>query len=386
MVRSWAEDDKPKDDAMYDMRETLLVIAQSCDEAGPIPRFIIQDEAQTAAIMLDVLEIRAAANQDWNEIDKEVREGLDEESSPMLVVRYIYNTAASMSREVLESIDASMKAMPQGHKMASIPTILPAVNLLNELLHKSTARLDASYVEQARKTTCKWKGWQISVIQPVHKAKLKDTKKAREPCLNCGKSNPKMNVCSKCKVAKYCSKECQKSHWKQHKSTCTTPAAKEGAEVATVNLNVSGLPDMGEEAYSMTLNNDKGMGSCKVGKMSKTEKQDAKTDRMFIVKVQVPITDPAAMMQSNPAMAMMALSSQKNHIQMDGITMMCYDAKRKLNVHISERNCPDTQRLASAIRSRGGHSQGQKAYLNAYVSAENELKILYHQMLPMQQW
>jgi len=373
--------DKPSDDPMYDMRQTLLAIAGSCDEAGPIPRFIIQDEAKTAAMMIDVLEIRAAESRDWDGVDEKFREGLedapDKESDPVLVVRYIYNTAASMSREVVESIDASLKAMPPGHPMASIPTILPAVNLLHELLKKSTARLDASFVKQAQRTTCKWKGWQISVLQPVHKAKVKDTTKSHECCLKCGKTNAKMNVCSKCKVAKYCSKDCQKSHWKQHKSTCTPPEAKDGAEVATVNLSVSGLPDEmlkmagnTDELYSMNVNNDAGMGSRKVGKLNTTGKHDAKKDRMFVVKVQVP----------------MSLQGPSGQRDMGTGSMMCYDAKQKLNVHISERNCPDARRLASAIRSRGGHPQGLKAYLNAYVTAENELKILYHEMLPMQPW
>lgn len=41
-------------------------------------------------------------------------------------------------------------------------------------------------------------------------------------CSNCGKMNAKLNSCSACCIVKYCSKECQKEHWKKvHKEQCT---------------------------------------------------------------------------------------------------------------------------------------------------------------------
>ncbi|KAF9562458.1 hypothetical protein CPC08DRAFT_633992 [Agrocybe pediades] len=40
-------------------------------------------------------------------------------------------------------------------------------------------------------------------------------------CANCGKpGNPTLQVCSSCKAVKYCSKSCQKAHWKIHKPQC----------------------------------------------------------------------------------------------------------------------------------------------------------------------
>eukprot|EP00942_MAST-04A_sp_MAST-4A-sp1_P004071 g4071.t1 len=47
-------------------------------------------------------------------------------------------------------------------------------------------------------------------------------------CLNCAKVCPKFPKplrCSRCRKATYCSKECQKSNWKQHKKVCLTPDA-----------------------------------------------------------------------------------------------------------------------------------------------------------------
>ena len=40
-------------------------------------------------------------------------------------------------------------------------------------------------------------------------------------CANCTKLLPKMSRCSRCKIVKYCSRECQSSHWKKvHKQSC----------------------------------------------------------------------------------------------------------------------------------------------------------------------
>lgn len=43
-------------------------------------------------------------------------------------------------------------------------------------------------------------------------------------CATCGKTDS-LQRCNNCKVTAYCSRECQKSHWKQHKPACQQAAA-----------------------------------------------------------------------------------------------------------------------------------------------------------------
>eukprot|EP00978_Attheya_sp_CCMP212_P010272 scaffold24741_cov53-Attheya_sp.AAC.1 len=54
--------------------------------------------------------------------------------------------------------------------------------------------------------------------------KAPDTKMGRADmytCVYCGiTSSEKLRMCSRCKTISYCSRECQKSHWKVHKKEC----------------------------------------------------------------------------------------------------------------------------------------------------------------------
>jgi hypothetical protein len=42
-------------------------------------------------------------------------------------------------------------------------------------------------------------------------------------CSYCKKSDTKLKVCSRCKAVYYCSKECQKASWLNHKKECNNP-------------------------------------------------------------------------------------------------------------------------------------------------------------------
>jgi len=50
-------------------------------------------------------------------------------------------------------------------------------------------------------------------------------------CSNCGKHWTRLLICSVCKFARYCSKECQKENWKEHKKVCRPPEPKETKKV-----------------------------------------------------------------------------------------------------------------------------------------------------------
>lgn len=42
-------------------------------------------------------------------------------------------------------------------------------------------------------------------------------------CGNCEGESEEMKTCSRCKLARYCSQECQREHWAAHKVVCQKP-------------------------------------------------------------------------------------------------------------------------------------------------------------------
>ena len=53
-----------------------------------------------------------------------------------------------------------------------------------------------------------------------------ELKKAARVCKNCGKEASKMQKCSRCRLVRYCSRDCQLADWKEHKKSCKKAAAR----------------------------------------------------------------------------------------------------------------------------------------------------------------
>ena len=58
-------------------------------------------------------------------------------------------------------------------------------------------------------------------------------------CHNCNKDGINYNMCSKCKVAHYCSRECQINNWAQHKYICSL--TKESHSTNDLNFIVTNV-------------------------------------------------------------------------------------------------------------------------------------------------
>lgn len=74
------------------------------------------------------------------------------------------------------------------------------------------------------------KGYGADLLDTLSTPGVKENMKKKFPapkllvCYNChAQKDSGLLKCSKCKIASYCNKECQKAHWKEHKEECVAP-------------------------------------------------------------------------------------------------------------------------------------------------------------------
>lgn len=367
----------PSENPLYHVKESMLAMAERIEDCiekrKPTPRFSLQDDAQTEVIFIDVVDVRKLPPLEGSK-----------EDLPAIVVRYAYHTAGDM-RRFMDSVTASMK-MKTEHDVAmgfseqasrdsgfqNMKSHIAEIKTARAILDENHKRLDPEFIENASSDLVG--GFKISILQPVPK-EGEAAPASTEVCSRCGKAEvpggAPLKACAKCKVQKYCSRECQVADWKVHKKSCVTPEAEEKAEIIVVDMSVDvmaarGMPGMvttmmpmDNSSYSRDPADD--MKKLRVGA---PEKMPA-ADKMFIVKIQVPMT------------------SRVSAGPLSGV-MMCYNQARDVQVHIAEQNCAVSARLDGIIRS-GKIANGMKGYFNAYVSA-GKLHIVAHNPLPLQQW
>ena len=382
-------------DAFLTLRHTLLVVAFACEKhrgappgspAALLPRFSVQDAAESEVLMWDVIAI-AKEEVDEEEPEEEPDQGgggtqaekkkkKKKKKTPILTVRYGYFTSASLSK-ALPAMQASLRLLPKGTPSAPLTSRVEEIRLLRSLLEKNAARLDPAFLARAERGLPE--GFRVSTIRPVTTESAPKSEgeigRDRKVCAACGKAKAN-KVCSRCKETFYCSAKCQKEHWKQHKRKCrdleggSTGGAGgagggkgKGKGIVDVDLSAStGFPGM----QTMTMNFARSQSQNKHEGSGKTGGSAHRDDVIFIVKVQV---HPTGYPSPNSPM-----------------NMMCYDKSRKLNIQITEQNCsPGPCRSLDRIIRRGNIANGLKGYFKAFLK-KGILKILSNEPLPLQPW
>lgn len=167
-------------------------------------------------------------------------------------------------------------------------------------------------------------------------------------CSNCDKAGAKKR-CSKCLIAYYCNRDCQRGHWKKHKKECgekeklkvkvdTTVPSKDGKNLSYASINLKDL-----KSYT-------------------SEMESKPTKPYFKVKVQVPITN--------------ILDTEKSFL-------LVYDKKRSFQRFIQPSD-PSYDSIVEKIRMDG--VMQCKAYFYASLDENDELSIQLDNMLPPESW
>ncbi|EIW57990.1 ankyrin, partial [Trametes versicolor FP-101664 SS1] len=218
---------------------------------------------------------------------------------------------------------------------------------------------DSFFVQCGPKVTAvvqKWKRKRAGTANPL------DEKR----CATCARADGPLKFCAKCHATWYCSKECQKEDWKNHKPTCQPFCAG-----STITL----IPCYSDEITSLASWSD--MARERLGQPF--DKRPARNSRsvhiprispgqtkQMIIKVQVPMDVEAG------------LPSDK-HVG----NLLVYDKKRSLVCRI--RKCDNVEgymRLSETVLTQG--VMGAKAYFSAEMTSPDALVVKVFEVLAEQ--
>ncbi|KAG8922314.1 hypothetical protein FRC02_011949 [Tulasnella sp. 418] len=191
-------------------------------------------------------------------------------------------------------------------------------------------------------------------------------------CDYCGKpagGDVKLSYCSRCKLARYHTKECQTNHWKIHKLTCKAPDMENTITLKPYYdspMTLFKLADLANERMGVNTQTAKEMlegknKSNKVIDRKLIEPEDKEASRM-VIKVQVPlmIRDPT----------------------MSGDCLVYSKRKDFLCVIKKDDNEENYAKLVQVVRSKG--ISGLKAYFRAELKSRDELEIRIDDVLAEQ--
>jgi hypothetical protein len=179
-------------------------------------------------------------------------------------------------------------------------------------------------------------------------------------CAGCGAAKGARHRCAACRAVVYCSKACQKAHWKEHRGPCAAAAA---ACVAVVPPRAPGgvLLQPGAPAGAST--------------------PPPPPDKAFIVKVQVPMT--VLMREPGAAEAARVLGAAAPDLRGMPEELMIYNETRSVLASLPPGGAAYDGLCAAVLVHGVGRA---KAYLRATRDADGTLRIAYGEVLPEQPW
>lgn len=215
----------------------------------------------------------------------------------------------------------------------------------------------------------------LQVRVAAKRAKKKMREAGELACAACGAPRAtetgwnELKQCSRCHVVKYCSRDCQTKHWKEHKLVCKAPAksaSAKGSDVVQVSVGVGMASSFMDKMAAMTS-----LGGGKTSRDSKfkdmlegSEVGKHAPQGKFMVKIQVPMI-PEDEYQA------FKRGERDDAIRNSPFPMshMVYNEDRSYSVRIGRNgNEAAFDKIMTVTREKG--IMGGKIYVDAWVPSE----------------
>ncbi|KAL0578015.1 hypothetical protein V5O48_003965 [Marasmius crinis-equi] len=183
-----------------DLRQTIMSLANGADKG--IMRSIIQDKHCEQAICIRIVEVRKANGE-----------------VPLFVVLCGRGTRTVPLSDTTDWVQETINASRAKPAMQNITAIPEEQNLLLTLLNANAKRLASDYRPTRYETEREFVLSFLLPLGPLSQHVLGHLANS-SGCVVCGNDSAKR--CTGCLSVEYCSQECQKAHWAEHKSQCRT--------------------------------------------------------------------------------------------------------------------------------------------------------------------
>ncbi|KAK1232750.1 hypothetical protein PQX77_004108 [Marasmius sp. AFHP31] len=182
--------------ALVDLRASLLSIAGAIDSLGDV-HVVMQDKDEASATCFRVVEVRNI------------------NSVPMIIILY----SRATRNAPIGNIPIWAVEPLRSSKLLQVTATLEEQTLMLSFLHANSKRLAPEY-QPARKA--EENTFVPSFILPVGSISQVDLGRLSSDsgCVVCGEKGSKK--CKGCFSVRYCGSDCQKSHWREHKTFCKT--------------------------------------------------------------------------------------------------------------------------------------------------------------------
>ncbi|KAK7028322.1 hypothetical protein R3P38DRAFT_2935379 [Favolaschia claudopus] len=206
-----------------------------------------------------------------------------------------------------------------------------------------------------------------TITKWLRKRAGEDAPRAEKRCDECGKDGVSLKNCGKCRIARYCSSECQKKAWPSHKKNCH-PFSDSNTVTLKPYYRAIGntIPTAEWTRQAMGFPTKSSSWSSTQTRSAHTPKNlDRGEGKTLVIKVQVPYTgDPNIISKGD---------------------LMVYTKKRDFACSIRRSDAPaDYDRISHVVRTKG--VGGAKAYFAAELESKDTLLVKVSDVLAEQPW